>query len=353
MKIFSDRTYLVGSRRHVTMLYPFWGKNDEDPQLPTSGRYDYYTAHGHELFELTSLTDADVAVLPVPWEDICDNQEYRRLASNFVELATAAGKQTLIFFWHDSSEPVHVQNSIIFRTSLYASKRLPNEYPMPAWSEDFMERYLGGQLIERSKRPIPVVGFCGAAEPIRSSAVNRLKYVTKRLLNTLAEKSYDTSRALRAQAMHNLQRHPGIETNFVVRDKFMAGLVPDNAREVRYSALHASRREYVTNIVDSDYVLCVRGVGNYSYRLYETLSCGRIPVLVNTDCSLPFDHIVNYKDYFVWVEEQDLRQIGERVQAFHERLSQSDFVELQRACRRLWETHLSPYGFFSRLETVL
>jgi len=32
---------------------------------------------------------------------------------------------------------------------------------------------------------------------------------------------------------------------------------------------------------------------------------------------------------------------------FHESLDESEFEERQRACRRLWETHISPQGFFA------
>ena len=107
------------------------------------------------------------------------------------------------------------------------------------------------------------------------------------------------------------------------------------------------RREYVQNMVDSDYVLCARGGGNFSYRLYETLSCGRIPVFVDTDCVLPLESAIDWKGTCVWVDESDLNEIGSRVAAFHAALTPAEFADRQRACRRLWETHLSPQGFFA------
>jgi len=48
----------------------------------------------------------------------------------------------------------------------------------------------------------------------------------------------------------------------------------------------------------------------------------------------------------VWVDEKEVQWIGEKVAEFHARQSNRQFVELQRACRRLWESHLSPEGFF-------
>ena len=52
------------------MLYPFWGKNLEDPDDPSSGRYDRYTEMGSRLFEMTTLEKADVAVFPEDWSHV-------------------------------------------------------------------------------------------------------------------------------------------------------------------------------------------------------------------------------------------------------------------------------------------
>ena len=43
------------------MLYPFWGKNPEDPADPNSGRFDRYAASGAALFKLAPLDDATLA----------------------------------------------------------------------------------------------------------------------------------------------------------------------------------------------------------------------------------------------------------------------------------------------------
>lgn len=110
--------------------------------------------------------------------------------------------------------------------------------------------------------------------------------------------------------------------------------------------MHA-RREFVRNLRESDYGLCVRGSGNFSFRFYETLCMGRIPVFVDTDCVLPLDFDIEWRDYCVWVEADDVGRIGDRILEFHESLGEAEFEERQHACRRLWETHLSPEGFFA------
>ena len=110
------------------------------------------------------------------------------------------------------------------------------------------------------------------------------------------------------------------------------------------------RGEFVANLLDCDYALCVRGMGNFSYRFYEALCCGRIPVIVDTDGVLPFDEEIDWRAYAVWVRPEDIEHIGERIAEFHAAISPDDaFQALQRRCRRLWEERLSPPGFFTQL----
>jgi len=106
----------------------------------------------------------------------------------------------------------------------------------------------------------------------------------------------------------------------------------------------------VQNIVASDYVLCVRGSGNFSYRLYETLSCGRIPVFVDTDCVLPLEDEIDWRALCVWVDAGRVDTIADSVRSFHERLSPEAFVELQRRARATWQELLSPLGFVRALD---
>jgi hypothetical protein len=351
LKIFSDRRYLSASNRHVTMLYPFWGKNPEDPGDPSSGRFDRYVEAGRGFFEMTTLEKADVAVFPGAWEQVLGDAAAVARAEQFLDLARRAHKPTVIFFWSDSVEEVPYDNTVVFRTSFYRSRQRRNEFAMPAWSEDFIARYLGGQLPVRSKGSKAVVGFCGYAPSSGTGpriARQRLKQAirtgAKRLLTTLGLRETDAS--IRATALRVLAACPLIETNFEMRKHFLGGaLLPDGSVDVQ--KMQRIRQEYVQNTVGSDYVLCARGGGNFSYRLYETMNCGRIPVFVDTDCVLPYQSEINWKAYCVWVDEKDVQWAGDMVAAFHASLSDRQFVELQRECRRLWESHLSPEGFFA------
>ncbi len=156
---------------------------------------------------------------------------------------------------------------------------------------------------------------------------------------------------VRAQAIHVLSRRQDLRTNFVLRQAFWNGALATGQLDAALA--QSSRREFVANMINSDYVLCARGAGNFSYRLYETLSCGRIPILVDTDCVLPYDDVIDWRQYCVWVDEQEIEAIGEQVLSFHSALTAKDFRGLQIRCRRLWEEWLSPQGFFAHLHCYL
>ena len=106
--------------------------------------------------------------------------------------------------------------------------------------------------------------------------------------------------------------------------------------------------EYVRNMVESDYALCLRGGGNFSYRLYESLCCGRIPVIVDTDLILPFPDRIDWRSLSVWVERTDIDRIDARVASFMTVSLQKTSLHYS-ANAATWQRYLSPEGFFQTL----
>ena len=95
-------------------------------------------------------------------------------------------------------------------------------------------------------------------------------------------------------------------------------------------------------MINSNYVLCLRGTGNFSIRFYEALMMGKIPIFINTDCILPFSKIINWKDHVIWVEWLNVDNIANIILDFHEQISNSDFQDLQLRNRNLWLDKLNP-----------
>ncbi len=353
LKIYSDKRYLFDESQTVTMLLPFWGMRKEDTGDPSSGRYDRYMAVGKNLFEMCPLEESDVAVLPSHWEAIKDDPEKRKVALDFIDLARAIGKKTIIFFWSDSDEPVPLRDTIIFRTSFNRSMRKANELAQPAWSEDMITKYYRGTLPIREKREKPVIGFCGFATPVnRKAALWNAMASMKRLKRPNLKALVETGASLRYKVINKITQADEVTTNFIIRNQFFSDATDASGAFDPGLAMRL-RLEYVDNIINTDYTVCMRGAGNFSYRLYETLSCGRIPVFIDTDCVLPYDFDINWTDYCVFVDRSEIGRIGKKIREFHDRLSADEFVDMQRRCRSFWESKLSPEGFFAHLPEQL
>jgi hypothetical protein len=343
LKIFTDFSAFSDQLPIEPFLYPFC-------QSPNpNSTFDNYIASVSGLFSLSSLNDADIVVLPVNWEIIL-SLGLTETAKAFIHQAKAAGKFTVSFFGGDCSHlTLPIETDIIFRQSLYDFNRQVNEFAFPAWNEDLLAAVNQGELLIRSKSAKPVVGFCGLANPaqlktrIKHFALSSKARAKERFSNVKTIPPYSHGHILRAKAIDRLAKSSEIAPNFILRKQsfFSATTSPQDKAQ--------SRLEFVQNMLESDYALCMRGSGNYSFRLYEALCCGRIPLIINTHCVLPCDFDIDWRQYGIWVDESDLPYLDQKVLDFHNSLSPSDFIDLQHRCRELWTTFIEPSGFFKNL----
>lgn len=352
LRVYSDQCYLPKQLPHVALLDPFWGRNAEDLSNPTNHRYDRYTDANPPLFKMAQIEEAELALLPFDWSQVAAHPQALLLAEKLSHAAMRQGIPLAIFYLDDATTSVQLENSLVFRTSANRSTRQQNEVIIPAWSEDFVEHYCQGQVQLRSKSGQPIVGYCGYGSLVRSRKVKDSLRLQLGAIPNVARIASNIGIELvkhplawlygsrvRSQALFILSKSRSIQCNFLLRD------VMHHTEQLTLS----QRQQFVDNMLESDYILCTRGSGNFSYRLYETLSCGRIPVFINTDCELPFEKWINWKRYCVWVEEEDLPYLGERIREFHDRLTPQQFQDLQLKCRNLWLEWLSPQGFFANL----
>ena len=110
---------------------------------------------------------------------------------------------------------------------------------------------------------------------------------------------------------------------------------------------------FYQNIEKNHYTLCVRGTGNFSARFYETLSLGRIPVLINTDCILPFANQINWREHIICIEQNELTDIDYKILDFHTSLNQDSLTHMQKMNRELWKNKFSFPGFVRQLTSNL
>ena len=101
----------------------------------------------------------------------------------------------------------------------------------------------------------------------------------------------------------------------------------DIIEKKEFSGSEQELNEYRTHLERCTYILCPRGTENYSFRIYEALSAGRIPIIIDTDVVLPKE--INWDRVSLKVPYDSLDQLREIVLRDYETRSESDFVKRQ------------------------
>ena len=286
--------------------------------------------------------NSDVAFLPFNLNYYSNNNKIDIL-NNFVSKMQQFDKKVFVWVEGDSDVIFEHPNCIFIKYGGSKLKSISNEIIQPGdLKNDLLKKYYDGRVQIRKKNDKPSVGFVGMADftIIQLSLLiikNCLKKFQYSFQNTLFESGpIIPHSAHRKGTMNKINNEPKITSNFIVRKSFAEG-VRNNDRNARVT--------FIDNIINNDYTFCMRGEGNYSLRFYETLCLGRIPIFINTDCILPFQDEINWKKNCIWVDESDLNNIGEIIMNFHDNISETEFIGLQRENRRIWMRYFSKHGF--------
>jgi hypothetical protein len=323
-RLFTSRAW-VERAEYVHLLWPAWGASHWRDRY--HDLFGDFLAHGRDFFTLTDDPEtADYFLPPCGWQEGGAPQAIR-----MAELATRHRKPMLVFFNSDSDEPIPFDDAVVFRTSMKASASRPNEQAWPAWTCDVLRTYGEGRLASRAKSQRPTVGYCGYVD---------YRNTFERVQRTIRGQIAPWAR-LRGEAVRTLAAAREIDCRFVLRRRF-GGHAGATARE-----------EYARNLLECDYALVARGRGNFSFRLYEAMSAGAIPVFLDTDCRLPFDDVIPYRELFVWVPAKDVTRVSEYILTFDARHDSDSLFTHRREVRRVFEQYIAPLAFHVKLSRML
>jgi hypothetical protein len=96
-----------------------------------------------------------------------------------------------------------------------------------------------------------------------------------------------------------------------------------------FGASEQELNEYVSHLERSTYIVCPRGTENYSFRIYEALGRGKIPVIIDTDIVLPKE--INWDHLSIRIPYESLGTLYDVILRDYELRSESDFIERQAA----------------------
>lgn len=349
IKLFSDRSHYDAAHRNqlAELLRPYW---KEEPFTDIQ-RQEMYGLAPDDFCLVGELAQADLAVLPLTWNYYLGRREIAT-AQKFITAARRAGRPVLSGVSGDEgvTVPAEFDDVFVVRASGYRSRRRKRQLAQPVFFDDPWRRYPEYETYERpaGAGAKPTVGFCGQAsvgmlKPVVDVIRTFWRNCQYRLGQRLEEPQPLGSPArLRARSLQTLRASSRVQPEFIIRSKYRAGVADAASRE-------KTTREFYANLADTDYTLCVRGGGNFSKRLYETLAMGRIPLLVDTDCVLPFEPELAWGDYIVRVDQAELATLADRVAEHFARLGAVGLAAQKHQGRELWVRDLTFGGFHRRL----
>lgn len=331
------------------MMYPFWGESVSDKAIFTKAVFRQLSFNKNYYSLTENPAEADYIFLPYNYWAVEKNKPIL-LEKAFV-LSKKLRKPLLLDAFGDRMDKIEFEHSVVLRCGQYQASLTNRDVIVPAYVEDLLVSYKDGVWQARLKQEgPPVVGFAGWAHlPILDNWPTYLKDLPLRF-GSLFHKSLNKYRKgvfLREEIMRDLESFSSIKTNFLIRPSF-------SGHTSTLSGLAGKLRiEFVNNIANSDYTLCVKGDGNFSTRFYEALSLGRIPVFIDTDCVLPLAGIIKYPDCILTIAFDDAHKAGEVITAFHTQISPEEFIARQKLAREIFEKYLRLDNFTPHLMSSL
>lgn len=244
--------------------------------------YDFYEYDIKNIFKNT------VFILKFYWGQVYEISDLENLLKNVLP-----DNLYLIFFHNDYNDSFKLPNNVIlYRSGLYKSQKLKNEYILPVYYNNHINYSLIDFLEPISKTSKPKICFRG-------------------FINSYPE---------RINWLNYLKNSDLLESDFVYLNNGRGGTI----------------NELINNFKNSEFCFCPRGAGNFSIRFYEILYYGRIPVLLNTDMLLPFSDKINWNKYIV--VSDNIEDLPQKIYDFW---ISNDIIEIQKKCKEIYNLYFT------------
>jgi hypothetical protein len=336
MKIY---TFNAAEDTRVELLWPLRANNRDDI-------FSQFIAE-NSYTEVDSIQDCDLAIHPnkafTPETLAFDSSVFKAAAA-----AAACGKPIIIDATSDSDVLLDIPSANILRCGLYQSLKKPFETECPYWSNDRTKQGLDALDIG-FKGKKPVVGFCGTTASMGKLA-NLSKLVLPRMATKLVLSQGKLSRRvdpritegmslqLRETAMNLIAADKRLEFCFDVTNNHQSYYVKNESNKITLENL------FITNTSKCDYVLCVRGSGNFSGRFYMALNAGRIPVVIDTDGVIPHEEQL----HLLKIPVNSVKNISELILEHFATTTEPELREMKLRNRFAYRQFLSPEKFLPR-----
>ncbi len=333
LKIYTDTQYLTAAYRKI--IFPLL----LDVHFTKS---DLAATH-FQLVE--SMEAAEVVIVPVAINYYYKSKKLPELHS-FIDAALALHKKVWVYAAGDYGITFR-KDVTVFRLGGFQSKLSENEEILPSFVTDIYTTLFSHAWQPIKKRELPEIGFVGQANKSIFKLVKEfILHVKVSLLKCFDSSLGDyqpfyPSSFRRYQLLKQLEDSVQIKSDFVLRNAYRAGV--KTADEKQKTTL-----EFYTNIESNLYTVCMRGAGNFSVRLYETLLMGRIPVVIYSDMKMPLAAHIDWNARVVFTDSSHL--IPDIV-AFHKNTSAEKLLSIQQENRKLMLGMFQRVNYFKAFYT--
>ncbi|MDC0467762.1 hypothetical protein OAN98_02200 [Bacteroidia bacterium] len=298
-------------------------------------------------FVLTdNILDADILILSMSWNIYIQNNQIGKVI-DFIK--KNYNKKIYSFITGDYGvDTPNFENLIVLRLNGCKSKLTENHIGLPVFINDPLLKQYGSSFLSIDYSENPIVGFCGQSNYSIKNAVKEYCRVLIRniayFLNLTAHQPQNllSTSYLRGKVLNKIKKSVSITDIFIERKKYRAGVKTEEDKK-------KTTQEFYENIKNSHYTICVRGGGNFSVRIYETLAMGRIPVFVNTDCLLPLSIDDEWRKHIFWIEKDEIEHLPRKLIEFHSKFDVESFEKYLYSNRIFWENKLTLSSYFKCL----
>jgi len=230
--------------------------------------------------------------IPISWTTIyCDNKD------NGLQFLLDSLDKNLKYFTvcqHDDA-PQHglPPDTLVFSASEHVRSKNPNMIPIPAICSPIPN------VVHRNKRTF--AGFVGSyTHPVR-------------------------------HLLHSLY-------NTVNGYKFS---VQQWSNQVRPSRVY----EFIEVTSECKFTLCPSGYGNTSFRLYECMQLGSVPVYISDDFHLPWSDEINWSEFSVLVDIKDIENLDDILKG----VSEEKYQDMLDVVKKIYDDYFTLGSLYSNI----
>jgi hypothetical protein len=188
--------------------------------------------------------------------------------------------------------------------------------------------------------PLPTISPSVLQRQTRGGSKKSVHYIARLTENTTINETppdWSNERAYTYSFVGSRRTHPlrAKLLRLARTDAYLKDTGQDRAWEMTAERKRAYEAEYVNVVNQSYFILCPRGIGPCTYRLFETMQLGRVPVIIADEWA----HItgIAWDQFSITVAESQIEQIPRLLDS-----RRGEALEMGRRARSVWEEHFSP-----------